>query len=228
MEEFKISLNPFRFQREDMIREQIKARGIKDPYVLRAMSAVPREKFIEQDYKSYAYHDGSLPIAAKQTITQPYLVALMAEALALTDESKVLEIGTGSGYNAAVLSRMAREVYSVEIIPTLYFEARDRLKKLGFTNVHVVLRDGNRGWAEHGPYDGIIITAALPKIPEELFKQLKTNAILVAPVGDPTAQKLIRFRKGLDGKIYQRTLESVKFIPMLSMNNLENSNEKEN
>jgi len=228
MEEFKISLNPFKFQREDMIREQIKARGIKDPYVLKAMSAVPREKFIEQDYKSYAYYDGSLPIAAKQTISQPYIVALMAETLALTEESKVLEIGTGSGYNAAVLSRMAHEVYSVEIIPTLYFEAKERLKRLGFTNVHLMLRDGNRGWAEEGPYDGIMITAALSKIPEVIFKQLKTNAILVAPVGNQVIQKLIRFRKGLDGKIYQEDLCPVKFVPLLSMNNQETINEKEN
>jgi protein-L-isoaspartate(D-aspartate) O-methyltransferase len=217
MEEFSISLNPYKFQRENMIREQIKTRGIKDPDVLKAMGAIPREKFISEDFKSYAYHDGSLPIGADQTISQPYIVALMAQTLALTKESKVLEIGTGSGYNAAVLSHIAREVYSVEIIPTLHFETKERLKRMGYTNIHLLLRDGNRGWAEEGPFDGIMITAAAPKISDAIFEQLKPNAILVAPVGNKSVQTLVRFRKGLDRKIYQEDIIPVRFVPLLSM-----------
>jgi protein-L-isoaspartate(D-aspartate) O-methyltransferase len=221
MEDFSISLNPFRFQRENMIREQIKARGIKDPAVLKAMSTIPREKFITQDYKAFAYHDGSLPIGAEQTISQPYIVALMAETLALTKESKVLEVGTGSGYNAAVLSYIAGDVFSVEIIPTLYLQTKERLERMGYKNIHLILRDGNRGWAENGPYDGIMITAATPKIPQEIFNQLKLNAILVAPVGEKSVQSLIKYRKGLNGKIYEEDLIPVRFVPLLSMKSTE-------
>lgn len=220
-EEFKISLNNYKLQRENMVREQLKVRGINDPYVLKAMSTIPREKFVPQQYRHLAYDDGSLPIGSDQTISQPYVVALMAQTLALTKESKVLEIGTGSGYNAAILAHIAKEVYSVEIIPTLHFEANDRFKKLNIKNVHTKLGDGHKGWPEQGPYDGIMMTAASKEIPPTIFDQLKLNAILVAPVGKTDIQSLIKFRKGINGEIFQEDILPVRFVKMLSMKNKE-------
>jgi len=218
-EDFRITLNNFKFLRENMIREQIKARGIKDPYVLKAMSSIPREKFVPSDIRHEAYKDGSLPIGSSQTISQPYVVALMIQILALTDESKVLEIGTGSGYNTAVLAHFAKEVYSVEIIPTLHLEALSRLRYLNFKNTHLLLRDGHRGWKEHGPYDGIMVTAAMEEVPQMLFDQLKLNAILIAPVGTQEIQMLTKFRKGMNGEIYKEDIVPVRFVKMLSWGN---------
>ena len=202
--------------RENMIREQIKARGIKDPYVLKAMSAIPREKFVPLDLKHEAYKDESLPIGVSQTISQPYIVALMIQILALTEESKVLEIGTGSGYNAAVLAHIAKEVYSVEIIPTLHLEAKSRLERMDLNNIRLLLRDGHRGWKEHGPYDGIMFTAAVEEVPQAVFDQLKLNAILVAPVGEKGVQTLMKYRKGMNGTIYKEEITPVRFVRMFS------------
>lgn len=214
-EDFKITLNNYKYKRENMIREQIKARGINDPYVLKAMSAIPREKFISQELRSAAYDDGSLPIGSKQTISQPYVVALMAQTLALTNESKVLEIGTGSGYNAAILSHMVKEVYSVEMVPTLHYEAKDRLERMGFKNIHLLLRDGHRGWMESGPYDGVMFTAALEEVPQKIFDQMKLNAVLVAPIGSRDSQMLVKFRKGMNGEIHREEMLPVRFVRMI-------------
>lgn len=216
-EEFFISLSGYKFQRENMVQEQIKTRGIEDPSVLRAMTRIPREKFVPEEYKHLAYKDGSIPIGANQTISQPYVVALMIQALALTKESKVLEIGTGSGYNTATLSYVAKEVYSVEIIPTLHFEALDRFKKFNYRNIYLKLGDGHRGWKEHAKYDGIIVTAALEEAPKALFDQLKLNAILVAPVGKSSVQSLMRYRKDLSGKIHGQEIVPVRFVKMISI-----------
>lgn len=216
-EEFFIALDGFGFQRENMIRDQIKRRGVKDSSVLRAMSKIPREKFLPEQSKHLAYRDGSAPIGASQTISQPYVVALMIENLALTKESKVLEVGTGSGYNTAVLSYVAKEVYSVEIIPTLHFDALDRFKRLNYKNIFLKLADGHRGWADHAPYDSIIVTAALEEVPNALLNQLKRNGILVAPVGTREIQTLIRYRKTLDGTIEARELAPVRFVNMISL-----------
>lgn len=202
-----------------MIREQLKARGIKDPYVLKAMSTIPREKFVPSDIRHEAYKDGSLPIGSSQTISQPYVIALMIEILALTEESKVLEIGTGSGYTTALLAHFAKEVYSVEIIPTLHLEALSRLRYLNYKNTNLLLRDGHRGWKEYAPYDGIIVTAAMEEIPQMLFDQMKLNAILVAPVGTREIQMLTKFRKGMNGEIYKEDIVPVKFVKMLSWDN---------
>jgi protein-L-isoaspartate(D-aspartate) O-methyltransferase len=221
IEEFKISLNNYKLQRENMVREQLKARGIDDPYVLKAMAAIPREKFIPEQFRPYAYKDGSLPIGSEQTISQPYIVALMAQALALTKESNVLEVGTGSGYNAAVLSHIANEIYTVEIIPTLHFEAIEKFKRMNIKNIHAKLDDGHIGWAEHAPYDGIMFTAAVTEIPQAIFDQLKFNAILVAPVGEKNIQLLMKFKKKMNGKIVQEELLPVRFVKMLSMKNKE-------
>lgn len=215
-EDFRITINNYKLLRENMIREQIKARGIKDPYVLKAMSTIPREKFVPSDIMHEAYQDGSLPIGSSQTISQPYVVALMIEMLALTDESKVLEIGTGSGYTTAVLAHFSKEVYSVEIIPTLHLEALSRLRRLNYKNIHLLLRDGHRGWMEHAPYDGVIITAAIEEIPQMLFDQMKLNAILVAPIGTREIQTLTKFRKGMNGQIYKEDIVPVRFVKMLS------------
>ncbi len=216
-EEFYISLSGYKFQRENMIREQIKVRGISDFAVLKAMSRIPREKFVPEEYKHLSYKDGSIPIGSNQTISQPYVVALMIQTLALTKESKVLEIGTGSGYNTAILSYVAKEVYSVEIIPTLHFEALEKFKRFSYRNIYLKLGDGHRGWKEHAKYDAIIVTAALEEVPEALFDQMKFNAIMVAPVGTQSVQKLMKYRKDLSGTIHSEEIAPVRFVKMLSI-----------
>ena len=157
--------DPYLRQRLAMVEYQIKARGIKDPNVLRAMREVPRHEFVPEPYKKLAYKDTPLPIGEGQTISQPYIVALMTELLALKGNEKVLEIGTGSGYQAAVLAKIAKEVYTIEILEPLYRRATATLKRLGFDNVHTKLGDGYLGWKEHAPYDAIVITCAVDHVP---------------------------------------------------------------
>jgi protein-L-isoaspartate(D-aspartate) O-methyltransferase len=197
-----------------MIVDQIEARNVNDPAVLHAMRSVPRHLFVPASVAELAYHDQPLPIGFNQTISQPYIVALMTELLDVKRDHAVLEIGTGSGYQAAVLSLLARQVYTVELIPELALAAAQRLLKLGYSNVVVKAGDGYRGWPEKAPFDRIILTAAPPEIPQALIQQLKRGGKLVAPVGGAD-QALILLTKGTDGRIKQRAVLPVLFVPMV-------------
>ena len=185
--------------RERMVQEQLVSRGINDPSVLRAMAKVPRHLFLESELWDQAYEDHPLPIGKNQTISQPYMVALMAEALGLKGTERVLEIGTGSGYLAAVLSELCAEVFSVEMVPALAVNARTLLKSLGYRNVSVLAGDGTLGWEEHSPYDAVVISAAAPCIPHPLLEQLKIPGYLVFPMGEKELQTLVRIRKDSGG-----------------------------
>ncbi len=200
-------------RRARMVETQIVARGVRDARVLAAMRDVPRHLFVDPGQRAHAYDDRPLPIAGNQTISQPYIVALMTELLDLQAGERVLEIGTGSGYQSAVLSRLAKDVYSIEIVPELAREADVRLKKLGFGNVTVREGDGYRGWPEHAPFDGIIVTAAPPRIPEPLLDQLAPGGRMVIPVGD-FFQELKVFRKDKNGKVTENDILPVRFVPM--------------
>lgn len=199
-----------------MIREDLIGRGIKDAAVLRAMREVPREAFIAPDLAAHAYADHPLPIDEEQTISQPYIVAYMTEALELTLTDRVLEIGTGSGYAAAVLSRIVTTVYSVERLAKLATNARERLAELGYSNVVVHEGDGTLGWPEHAPYDAIIVTAGAPKLPEPLLDQLAPGGRLVIPIG-PTSflQMLIRVRRLAENDYRSEELCPVRFVPLI-------------
>ena len=170
--------------REKMCRLDIEGRGIKDPKVLAAMRKVPRHLFIPPIYREQAYGDHPVPIGEGQTISQPYIVAIMTELLGLKGGDRVLEIGAGSGYQAAILAEIVSEVYTIEIIESLGNSARERLKEMGYMNIHVRIGDGYRGWPEAAPFDGIIVTAAPPSVPQPLIEQLKVSGKLVIPVGD--------------------------------------------
>lgn len=198
--------------RARMVDEQIAARGVRDPKVLEAMRTVPRHEFVPESERAWAYHDQPLPIGHEQTISQPYIVARMTELLAPAPAHKVLEIGTGSGYQAAVLSGLVREVYSIEIVEPLATSAREVLKRLGYRNVQVRAGDGYRGWPEQAPFDGIIVTAAPPRIPEPLKQQLRVGGKLVIPVGDDYQELrvLTRTAQGFD----ERSVLPVRFVPM--------------
>ncbi|HIE03990.1 MAG TPA: protein-L-isoaspartate(D-aspartate) O-methyltransferase [Candidatus Latescibacteria bacterium] len=198
--------------RERMVEEQIEARGVKDSLVLAAMRKVPRHMFVPEKYRSEAYEDHPLPIGYGQTISQPYIVAYMTEALGLKGGEKVLEIGTGSGYQAAVLAEIADSVFTIEIIPGLAESARERLKKLGYKKVFVLRGDGYRGWPEHAPFDAIIVTAAPDHIPGPLVEQLKVGGRMVIPVGSMYQQLVlvVKTERGVE----RRPLLPVRFVPM--------------
>jgi len=201
--------------RERMVKEQIEARGIRDTEVLAAMRAVPRHLFVPPEVQFAAYEDYALPIGYDQSISQPAIVALMTQLLELRPSDRVLEIGTGSGYQAAVLSRLAKQVYSIEIIEPLASAARDRLKSLGYRNVTVRTGDGYRGWPEAAPFDRIILTSAPPEIPRLLIEELKPGGILVAPVGTLPNQDLIVLDKDASGRTQRRSIIPVRFVPMV-------------
>lgn len=203
-------------RREQMVREQIAGRGITDPAVLAAMRDVPREQFVLEPYRPYAYDDSPLPIPANQTISQPYIVAYMIAALWLRPDHRVLEIGTGSGYAAAVLSRVVSEVYTVERHRKLADYARDRLARLGYDNVRVLHGDGTRGLAAHAPYDGIIVAAGGPSVPESLRGQLAVGGRLVIPVGRSRHQQyLVRITRTAENNYAEETLVPVAFVPLI-------------
>ncbi len=200
-------------ERQAMVAEQLRARGVRDARVLAAMAAVPRHAFVPEAQRAAAYGDHALPIGRGQTISQPYIVALMTELLALTGSERVLEVGTGSGYQAAVLGRLAREVYSVEIDPVLAARARDTLQALGATNVHVRAGDGFFGWPEAAPFDALIITAATPQLPAQLRAQVRDGGRVVAPLERGDGEELAAgVRRG--DTIEWTWHGSVRFVPM--------------
>ena len=202
--------------RDDMVRRQIAARGVRDRRALEAMLTVPREVFVPERMAEFAYDDTPLPIGEEQTISQPYVVALMAEALELGPADKVLEIGAGSGYAAAVLSRIAREVWAIERLESLARQAWERMERLGYTNVHIMHGDGTLGWPEHAPYDGIAVAAGGPEVPQALLDQLARGGRLVIPIGpDPRTQSLIRVRHRADGTYAREDLGGVRFVPLI-------------
>jgi protein-L-isoaspartate(D-aspartate) O-methyltransferase len=202
--------------RDRMVDEQIAARGIADPAVLQAMRAVPREQFVCDSEAPYAYDDSPLPIGEGQTISQPYIVAVMTEAIRPRSGERALEVGTGSGYAAAVLSRLVGEVYTIERVKSLAGAAERRLRDLGYVNVHVRHGDGTRGWPEHAPYDGIIVTAGGPDIPPSLLHQLAVGGRLVMPVGpSPRWQRLVRITRTGPNTYDRHPLEEVAFVPLI-------------
>jgi protein-L-isoaspartate(D-aspartate) O-methyltransferase len=203
-------------QRQAMVRDQIAGRGVADGQVLAAMGSVPRHLFVPADAAAEAYSDYPLPIGSDQTISQPYIVAYMSELLAVQKPHKVLEIGTGSGYQAAVLSLLADRVYSIEIVEELGREAAARLEKLGYGNVEVRIGNGYLGWPEEAPFDRIMLTAAPEEIPPALLAQLAPNGILVAPVGPAfSAQELVVVQKDAEGRMQSRSVLPVRFVPMV-------------
>ncbi len=204
----------YRIARERMVKNQLVARGIRDPRVLEAMRRVPRHLFVDEALVDQAYQDHPLPIGYGQTISQPYIVALMSEALELEGDEKVLEVGTGSGYQAAILGELAHKVYSVERIPQLLARARKILDSLGYNNIFLKLDDGTWGWQEFAPYDAIIVTAASPQVPEPLLKQLADPGVMVIPVGDEFSQNLVRIRK-VNGQYIREDLGGVRFVKLV-------------
>ncbi|HUP43674.1 MAG TPA: protein-L-isoaspartate(D-aspartate) O-methyltransferase [Thermoanaerobaculia bacterium] len=200
-------------RRQRMVEEQIRGRGIRQPEVLRAMAEVPRHLFVPEALREEAYEDKALPIEYGQTISQPYIVALMTELLDLSGDEKVLEIGTGSGYHSAVLARVADEVYSIEIIEPLGRRAATRLRYLGYGKVQVRIGDGYAGWPQQEPFDAIILTAAPPRLPEPLFEQLKVGGRMVVPVGE-YLQDLLLIVKNRDGSRTSKRIAPVVFVPM--------------
>jgi protein-L-isoaspartate(D-aspartate) O-methyltransferase len=197
-----------------MVENQIRRRGVTDRQVLEAMERVPRHEFVPDRLKDQAYGDFPLSIGYGQTISQPYIVALMSECLALEPSDKVLEIGTGSGYQAAVLAEIVSQVYSVEILKPLADEAADRLKRLGYTNVHVRHADGYYGWQDHAPYDAIIVTCAADHIPPALVEQLADGGRLVLPVGPPGDQQTLWEVTKRGEEIAQKDITGVLFVPL--------------
>lgn len=205
----------FASRRSAMVRDQIAGRGLSDERVLEAMGSVPRERFVPAELAPYAYQDRPLPIEEGQTISQPLIVAEMAAAAELTPDSRVLEVGTGSGYGAAVLGRIAAQVFTIERHEELAEQARRRLHELGYENVHVTSGDGTLGWPEHAPYDAIVVTADAPSVPPALLEQLGDGGRLIIPVGpDSDAQKLLRIRRH-DDQIVEENLGGVRFVPLI-------------
>jgi protein-L-isoaspartate(D-aspartate) O-methyltransferase len=203
-------------QREIMIKEHLIGRGIRDPTVLAAMREVPREAFVAEGMEGLAYEDSPLPIDEGQTISQPYIVAYMIEALELSAADRVLEIGTGSGYAAAVLSRIVTTVHTVERLAGLARSAAQRLEMLGYSNIQVHIGDGTLGWPEHAPYDAIVVTAGAPDVPKPLLEQLAIGGRLIIPVGLTSyLQMLVRVRRVAEQDYRSEDLCSVRFVPLI-------------
>lgn len=205
----------FDIARKRMVESQLVSRGVKDRRLIEAMLKVPRHVFVEEAMAAQAYSDTSLPIGEKQTISQPYMVALMTELLQLSGKEKVLEIGTGSGYQAAILATLADRVYTVERIRSLALKARKALDSLGLLNVNIKIFDGTVGWEEEAPFDAIIVTAGAPDIPEKLVEQLKPGGRLVIPVGDQSEQSLVRVIKNEDGSLFKESVTGCRFVKLV-------------
>lgn len=210
----EIHPNRFAVERQNMVQSQLRARGIRDPRVLDAMARVPRHEFVAERYRDQAYEDHPIPIGEGQTVSQPYIVALMLEAVSLEPSSKVLEIGTGSGYQTAVLAELSAHVFSIERHPLLAHEAEAVLARLGYTNVKVIVGDGSQGLPEFTPFDAIVVSAAAPRIPAALFEQLQEGGRMIIPVGPAEAQELQLVRKHEGQPIVDR-LEGCRFVPLI-------------
>jgi protein-L-isoaspartate(D-aspartate) O-methyltransferase len=208
-----VAKDNFALLRENMVHSQIEARGVKDTRVLSAVRKVERHKFVPPSIQHLAYADSPLPIGCGQTISQPYIVALMTELCQLKDSDKVLEIGTGSGYQAAILGELAKEVYTIEILPALAERAATLLEKLGYRNIKVKCGDGYLGWPEYAPFDAIIVTCAPPEVPGALLEQLAEGGRLVIPLGDTYQELKLIVKK--QGQIEQRCILPVRFVPMI-------------
>ena len=204
----------FATQRQRMVERQLKSRDIKDERVLAAMAKVPREEFIPEDARSDAYEDGALPIGYDQTISQPYIVAFMTEQLQPRPSDRVLEIGSGSGYQAAILAELVEDVYTMDIVEPLAKTAEATLQRLGYKNVHVKVGDGYKGWPEEAPFDAVIVTCAPEKVPQPLVDQLKEGGRMVIPVGERFAQQLYLLEKK-NGQLKESVTLPVRFVPML-------------
>ncbi len=202
--------------RNKMVEEQLIKRGIEDDLVLKAFKKVEREKFVPEKNKKNAYADGAQLISAGQTISQPYIVAVMLEALEIKENDRVLEIGTGSGYAAALLAEIAAEVYTIERIEELAIKAKKLLSDLNYQNIKVELGDGSLGWEEYAPYDSILVSAAAPYVPEKLIEQLADGGKIVIPVGERNkVQQLKQLTKKYNGKVKEENLEYVRFVPLI-------------
>ncbi len=202
-------------ERERMVHKQLERRGIADKRVLSAFLRVKRHLFVPGNYRDLAYSDQPLPIGNGQTISQPYIVAFMTESLGLKETDRVLEVGTGSGYQAAILAEICQEVYTIEIVPELGESARQLLEDLDYSNVHVKIGDGYKGWAEHAPYDAIIVTCSPTHVPEPLKDQLAEGGRMILPVGKKYAQELVRLRKE-EGELVEESVLPVRFVPMVN------------
>ncbi len=205
----------YALKREQMVSNQIERRGVSDERVLAAMRSVPRHLFVPAKYRSSAYTDSPLPIGENQTISQPYIVAYMTEVLELKKSDKILEIGTGSGYQAAILGEIAREVYTIELIPTLGNRAGKLLDDLGYDNVHVRVGDGYKGWPDKAPFDAVIVTCAPEDIPEPLIRQLREGGKMIIPVGEQYRVQRLILGKKKNGKLHTENVMSVSFVPMV-------------
>jgi len=211
-----VSSSDYRLAREKMVRDQLISRGIRDPRVLEAMGKVPRDRFVEEALVGEAYNDHPLPIGHHQTISQPYIVALMTEALELKGDEKVLEIGTGSGYQTAILAELAYRVYTVERIRALMVEARKTLGQLNYHNVLFKAFDGTLGWEEYAPYEAIIVTAGAPGLPQPLLDQLAEGGRLVIPTGNRSSQELIKVTRKR-GRYMEKNLGGCRFVNLIGI-----------
>lgn len=205
----------FENARKRMIESQIVARGINDSRLIDAMMKIPRHIFVEEAMAAQAYSDSALPIGEKQTISQPYMVALMTEMLHLTGTEKVLEIGTGSGYQTAILARLAARVYTIERIRTLALKARKALDSLGILNINLRIEDGTCGWEAEAPFDAIVVTAGAPDVPRHLIDQLDIGGRVVIPIGNQSEQLLVRFSKGADGSVTREESVTCRFVKLI-------------
>lgn len=201
-------------QREDMVNHQLKPRGIIDPHVLEALRTVPRHLFVSEALRDQAYGDYPLPIGEQQTISQPYIVAEMTQALELGKDDRVLEIGTGSGYQAAILAEIVYRVYTIERIRALYIQARKLIDRLNYHNIIMRCSDGTTGWQDESPFDAIMVTAGAPEVPEKLVDQLATGGRMIVPVGNQHSQDLIKITKDKDG-IHRSNLGGCRFVKLI-------------
>jgi protein-L-isoaspartate(D-aspartate) O-methyltransferase len=207
--------DPFEARRLQMVEQDIERRGVKDALLLKAMRKVQRHLFVDAAQRDKAYNDHPLPIGEGQTISQPYVVALMTEALALRGGERVLEVGTGSGYQAAILAEIVKEVFTIEIRPELYTKVRERLQKLGYQNIRTKLGDGYLGWPEHAPFDAIIVTASPNHLPPPLLAQLKEGGRLIIPLGRRAFYQNLTLVTKRQGKVELKELGSVAFVPLI-------------
>lgn len=205
-------------QRRELVQYQLENRGINDQSVLRAMGEVPRDEFVPEQLRESAYYDGALPIGSEQTISQPFIVAAMIQALALEPGDRVLEVGAGSGYSAALMSRIVDKVYAIERHGELVERARERIRRLGYDNIEIKHGDGTRGWPEAAPFDAIVVAAAAPEVPSSLTRQLTLNGRMVIPVGTTQReQRLIQITRTGKDKFDERELEQVRFVPLIGV-----------